>query len=310
LANATPGANDMPASIPVPGFGEIAEQLRRSTVLITAGANGRGNGSGVIWSSKNDGDTGTTIITNAHVARGPRLRVQLWDGREFDATVAARDFARDLAHLQLDTAGSRPGVSNLTAATPGDSSHVRPGELAIAIGNPLGFVGALTTGVIHAVGPLRGLGPQTWVQADVRLAPGNSGGPLADAAGHVIGINTMLASGGIALAVPTATVVEFLQSGPRPRLGVTVRIVRLNRRRSAGLLIMSIENGSPAQQASLLIGDILIGTAGTRFTTSADLSDAIDEADGRLKIHFLRGDNAREREVVIPRTGRLTREAA
>ena len=88
----------------------------------------------------------------------------------------------------------------------------------------------------------------------------------------------------------------------------------MDRRRSAGLLIMSIENGSPAEQASLLIGDILIGTFGCRFTTAADLADvindAIAEADGRLKIHFLRGDNTREREVVISLCGRLTREAA
>ena len=82
---------------------------------------------------------------------------------------------------------------------------------------------------------------------------------------------------------------------------------------------MGIEQGSPAEQASLLIGDILIGTLGSRFTTAADLADAIDDAigdaligkaDGRLKIHFLRGDNAREREVVISLTGRFTREAA
>ena len=168
----------------VTGFGEIAEKLRRSTVLIHAG--GRGSGSGVIWSS--DG----SIITNAHVARARSLRLQLWDGREFDATVASRDPRRDLAVLRIE-------ATNLPSAFVADSSQVRPGELAIAIGNPLGFVGALTTGVIHAVGPLRGLGSQSWVQADVRLAPGNSGGPLADARGRVIGINTMVA-GRLALA--------------------------------------------------------------------------------------------------------------
>src|SRR5262249_61311425 len=117
-----PGSN-------VAGFGEIAEQLRRSTVLITAGPNGRGNGSGVIWSS--DG----TILTNAHVMRSPRLRVQLWDGRECDASVAARDHAYDLARLEIDK--SQLGATRLQAAEIGDSSRVRPGELAIAIGNPL-----------------------------------------------------------------------------------------------------------------------------------------------------------------------------
>src|ERR1700682_3283279 len=119
------------------------------------------------------------------------------DGREFDATVKSRDPRVDLAELRIDAA-------NLPAASAADSSQVRPGEIAIAIGNPLGFVGALTTGVIHGVGPLRRLGSQSWIQADIRLAPGNSGGPLADARGRVIGINTMVA-GTLALAIPSNT---------------------------------------------------------------------------------------------------------
>src|SRR4051812_43144781 len=159
----------------IAGLGEIAEQLRRSTVLVHTG--GRGSGSGVIWSV--DG----VIVTNAHVARGPQTSVQLWDGREFSASIALRDPRRDLAELRIEAA-------NLPAAAVADSSQVRAGELAIAIGNPLGFVGALTTGVIHAVGPIRGLGSESWVQANVRLAPGNSGGPLADASGRVIGLNS------------------------------------------------------------------------------------------------------------------------
>jgi serine protease Do len=299
----------MLASTPVPGFGEIAEQLRRSTVLITAGANGRGNGSGVIWSSSHDGggNGNAAIITNAHVARGPRLRVQLWDGREFDATVAARDFARDLAHLQLDTARSRLGAADLTAAIPGDSSHVRPGELAIAIGNPLGFVGALTTGVIHAVGPLRGLGPQTWVQANVRLAPGNSGGPLADAAGRVIGINTM-AAGRLALAIPSNVVVDFLASQPSDAsdgwLGVTLYPVQVPRpgqnRKAFGLVILEMETDSPAAQASLLPGDILLGTEDNPFAFIEDLSRALRGAGPRtLRLEFLRGDYTRVRRVTL-----------
>src|ERR1700680_5275996 len=182
----------------IPGFGEIAEQLRRSTVLIHSG--GRGAGSGVIWSR--DG----LVVTNAHVVRGSRVNVQLWDGREFEAAIRSRDPRRDLAQLRIDAA-------NLPAASAADSSAVRPGELAIAIGNPMGFVGALATGVIHAVGPLRGLGPQSWVQADVRLAPGNSGGPLGHAHGCIVGINTMVA-GRLALAIPSNAVRDFLSAGP------------------------------------------------------------------------------------------------
>src|SRR5258706_3666993 len=207
------------------GIGETGELLRRSTVHIRSLNRGRQSaGSGVIWNS--DG----TVITNAHVLGTGDHTVELWDGRAFPAEVKERDDARDLARLRLRTAG-------LPALAP-RSDPARPGELVIAVGNPLGFTGALTTGVVHANGAMPGLGRRRWVQAAIRLAPGNSGGPLADAAGRVIGINTMLVSGGIALAVPTATVEEFVKNGARPRLGVTVRIVRLDRRRSPGRLVM------------------------------------------------------------------------
>jgi serine protease Do len=271
----------------IAGFGEIAEQLRRSTVLIHAG--GRGSGSGVIWSS--DG----AIVTNAHVVRGSNVRVQLWDGREFDASVNARDPRRDLAMLRI-------GAASLPAACPADSSQLRPGELAIAIGNPMGFVGALTTGVIHAIGPLRALGSQTWVQASVRLAPGNSGGPLADARGHVIGVNTMVA-GRLALAIPSNAVRDFLAGGPRSAwLGVTVHPVRLPRSNghAFALVLLEVEPGGPAAQASLMTGDILLGTEEKPFQSIDDLARAMDGQGRRLlRFEFLRGDYSRVRRVTV-----------
>ena len=280
----------------VPGFGEIAEQLRRSTVLIHAG--GRGSGSGVIWSS--DG----AIITNAHVARGVQINLQLWDGREFQATVASRDPHRDLAELRID-------ATNLPSALVADSSQVRPGELVLAIGNPLGFVGALTTGVIHAVGPVRGHSSRSWVQADVRLAPGNSGGPLADVRGRVIGINTMIA-GGLALAIPSNLVLDFLSAGPFDAwLGVTVHPVRIPRSNAAGgsahtfgLLLFEVEPRSPAASASLLPGDILLGTKQKPFTSVGDLSQALQGNGPRfLRLEFLRGDYSRVRRVTVQLSG-------
>jgi serine protease Do len=281
--------------MPVTSFGEIAESLRRSTVFIHAGR--RGNGSGVIWSS--DG----LIVTNAHVVRRAHLRVQLWDARELDATLVSSDPVRDIAALRVN-------ANNLPAASPADSSRVRPGELAIAIGNPLGFVGALTTGVVHAVGPLPGLGPQSWVQAGVRLAPGNSGGPLADAVGRVIGINTMVA-GQLALAIPSNAVKDFL-SGPRSRndandgwLGVTLYPVQFPKSGSRaakafGLVILEVEPGSPAAQASLLPGDILLGAEDKPFGLLEDLSRALRGKGPRLlRVEFLRGDYTRTRRVTI-----------
>jgi len=272
----------------VTGFGEITEKLRRSTVVIQAG--GRGGGSGVIWSS--DG----SIITNAHVARGTQVSLRLWDGREFDATVACRDPRRDLAALRIN-------ATNLPSAFVADSSQVRPGELAIAIGNPLGFVGALTTGVIHAIGPVRGLGSQSWVQADVRLAPGNSGGPLADALGRLIGINTMVA-GRLALAIPSNMVRDFLSAGPSDAwLGVTVHPVRIRRSNAVdgfGLVLLELEPRSAASYASLLPGDILLGTAERAFTSLGDLSKVLEGSGPRLlRLEFLRGDYSRVRRVTI-----------
>ncbi len=271
----------------IAGFGEIAEHLRRSTVLIRPGR--RGSGSGVIWSG--DG----TIVTNAHVAHDSNAHVQLWDGREFVGTVTARDPRRDLVSLRINASG-------LPAATSADSAQLRPGELAIAIGNPMGFLGALTTGVIHAIGPVRGLGSQIWVQASVRLAPGNSGGPLADAGGRVIGINTMVA-GRLALAIPSNVVRHFLAVGPGDAwLGVTVRPVRIPRfgGHTFGLILLEVETSSPAAQASLMAGDILIGTDEKPFRSIEDLSDALDGAGVRLlRLEFLRGSYSRVRRVTV-----------
>ncbi len=299
----------------VPGFGEIAEKLRRSTVLIHAG--GRGGGSGVIWSS--DG----IIITNAHVARGAQIGLQLWDGREFHATVASRDPHRDLAALRVNLTNlatnleiNQPtnAAANLPSAVIGDSSQVRPGELAIAIGNPLGFIGALATGVIHAVGTLRGLGSRPWVQADVRLAPGNSGGPLADARGRVIGINTMVA-GRLALAIPSNVVQDFLSAGPSDSwLGVTVHPVQIPRSNVAGgsghtfgLVLLEVEPRSPASSASLLPGDILLSAEQKAFTSAGDLSRALQGNGPRLlRLEFLRGDYSRVRRVTVQLGGQNT----
>lgn len=177
-------------------FAAVAERLCRSTVQVLTGR--AGVGSGVIWHA--DG----LIITNAHVAYGSRATVKLLDGRVFEAAVMARDPERDLAALKVDAV-------DLPAANVGDSDALRVGELVLAIGNPLGLVGALTTGIISRNVSVEAPSSQKWVMADVRLSPGNSGGPLADARGRVIGINSMIA-GGLALAVPSNAVESFWRS--------------------------------------------------------------------------------------------------
>ncbi len=174
----------------------VASHLCRSTVQVL---NGTGVGSGVIWHSNG------LIITNAHVAQGSHATVETKDGRVFEAAVTARDPARDLAALKVE-------MVDLPAVTVGDSDALRVGELVLAIGNPLGLIGALTTGIISRLDPGEVPSRQRWVMTNVRLFPGNSGGPLADARGQVIGINSMIA-GGLALAVPSNAVERFLQLG-------------------------------------------------------------------------------------------------
>ena len=269
------------------GFGEVAERLRRSTVVVVGGS--RGGGSGVVCSA--DG----LIVTNAHVLGGRHASIQLWDGRELEADIRQMDRSRDLALLQVSSQG-------LPAAILADSTRVRAGELALAIGNPMGFVGALSTGVIHGVGPLPGLGATSWVQANLRLAPGNSGGPLANALGQVVGINAMVA-GRLALAIPANTVRSFL-SGRTPSawLGVSVAPVEVPDRRSNpfGLLILEIAEGSPAALASLLPGDILLGREGRPFAAVEDLRIVLQGSGERqLRFEFLRGDYSRVRRVTV-----------
>jgi len=263
-------------------FGETAERLRRSTVQVFS-SDARSGGSGVIWGA--DG----LIVTNAHVARSFRNEVELWDGRRLEARVGTFDARRDLATLQVPATG-------LPTATAGDSTALRPGELVIAIGSPLGFTGALTTGIVHSVGPVPGMGRRNWIRATARLAPGNSGGPLANADGHVIGINTAIAHG-LGLAVPSRDVAEFLHSDARPRLGVTLRPVVFDRNRF-GMLILEIESSSAADRASLRVGDILITCNGRPLDSPDALSDVLDAASGSIALRFLRGDYHRTRETV------------
>jgi serine protease Do len=175
-----------------------AERLRRITVQ--ARAHRMGEGSGVIWSRNG------LIVSNAHVARAGSLEIELWDGRVFDGRVRWRDARRDLALITIP-------ATDLPEAVLGDVGALRAGEIVLALGHPFGLANALALGVVH--GLARGPGRARWIRADIRLAPGNSGGPLANVAGEVIGLNTLVA-GGLAHAIPVSVVQRFLaETGER-----------------------------------------------------------------------------------------------
>jgi serine protease Do len=155
-------------------------------------------GSGFTWGFD-------VVVTNAHVVRSDRVEVRLPDGQVRAGRVRLADRARDLAIIDVPRLGL-PSVQRR------DPRLLRPGEALFAIGHPFGIRHALSSGVLHGVGPLPDGYPvsaqirrRVWVQADLRLSPGNSGGPLADTEGRVVGINTMIA-GGLALAVPIVVV--------------------------------------------------------------------------------------------------------
>jgi serine protease Do len=170
----------------------LAEWIRRITVEV---GTGRGlHGAGVMWRA--DG----LVVTNAHVAVPGPLEVRLYDGRTMPARLVRRDPARDLAALRI-------AVSGLPTAEPVAASRV--GQLVVAVGHPLGLARAVSLGVVHAP-PGEGPDPLArFLRSDVRLAPGNSGGPLADVAGRVLGLNTLVA-GTLACAIPSAAVERFL----------------------------------------------------------------------------------------------------
>ena len=185
------------------------DALRRVTVRVQASGTAA-SGAGVLWDAGGGDDSRPLVITNAHVATRAQATIQFDDGAVAQARVVARDRRRDLAALELEARTAVGGVAQVRGAPP-----LRVGELVIAIGHPGELTGAATLGIVHTAGGERAGRTPPWIRADLRLAPGFSGGPLADAGGRLIGINTLM-QGGLALAVPAALVQSWLQRAQAP----------------------------------------------------------------------------------------------
>jgi S1-C subfamily serine protease len=235
----------------------------------------RGGGSGFVFTP--DG----LILTNSHVVHDARrIEVTLADGRRMPATTIGDDPASDLAVIRIGEA--RVDEPSLTAAALGDSQQLRVGQLVVAIGNPYGFQSTVTAGVVSALGrSLRSYSGRLIddvIQTDAALNPGNSGGPLVDSAGRVVGVNTatILPAQGIcfAIGINTAKFVasRLLRDGRirRSYIGVSAQTVPVHRRvvrfydlpKETGVVVLSVEEKSPARRAGVREGDVIVALDG------------------------------------------------
>ncbi len=196
-------------------FTRVITRATDGVVQVVAGARGVHQGAGVVWARNG---ARCLVISNAHVATALPVTVTGRDGVQREARLVSRDTARDLALLYIDDAPPLWRPVNTSTATP------RVGQVIMAIGHPLGVRHAVSTGVVHALGPLADSVPlplparsHRWAQLDVRLAPGNSGGPVVDRHGTLMGVSTMIV-GGLGLAIPASDVDQFAHNVGGPAL--------------------------------------------------------------------------------------------
>jgi S1-C subfamily serine protease len=269
-----------------------------------------GVGSGVVITP--DG----LVLTNSHVVGGaPRVRVATPEGRTLNAELLGEDPDSDIALLRADS------QTALTAARLGNSKAVRRGQLVVAIGNPLGFESTATAGIVSAVG--RSLRSRTGrliediIQTDAALNPGNSGGPLLDSKGEIIGINTAIIMGtqGLCFAVASNTaqfvLLELLAHGRvrRASIGIAAQTAPLPRRiayavglnQASGALIASLDPAGPAASAGLAEGDMIVSVDGVCITGVDDVIRILDAGRiGRaLALEAVRSGTKREL-IVVP----------
>jgi serine protease Do len=325
IVEPTPAANQV-SNVRIEESGAVidaVETVAPAVVTIRTQAGGligstSGTGSGVIFNA--DG----WILTNRHVVENAEtVSVYLNDGRGFDGTVYGLDTLTDLAIIKVD-------ATDLPVAPIGTSTDLRPGQLAIAIGNPLGYENTVTTGIVSALGrqivasdatqtsaeTLRNL-----IQTDAAINPGNSGGPLVNSAGQVIGINTAVSTTaqGLGFAIPIDVARPIMQQAldgrelQRPFIGiyyVPVSPALADERDlpvEYGALITSSDGqgpifaGSPAEAAGLRDGDVIVALDGRQVSADVDLAALLlaHEPGDTVTLRVLRDNSTREVEVTL-----------
>ncbi len=277
-------------------FAAVVEKASKSAVRVDA--RHRVAGTGIVWNS--DG----VIVTADHVVeREEGIEVLLPDGSRANAELIGRDPSTDVAALRISASG-------LTTADWTEPAQLKAGHLAFAIGKPWDNTPIVSSGIINAVGVgMRGHGRNGFVQSDVVMLPGFSGGPLVDASARVIGMNSSVLGRGVSLAVPVEVmrrvVNDLLKEGKvkRAYLGVGLQPVPLasSLSQKAGgqeraLMVLTIESGGPAEQSGLLPGDILLALDGNALQDIESLQRALtpDKVGQSAKAKVVRGGDVKD----------------
>src|SRR5690554_5104078 len=253
------------------------------------------------------------LLTNHHVvANAEEVRVRLHDDRQFDAEVVGSDEQSDVAVLKID-------ADDLTVLRPGDAGEVRPGQWAVAIGSPFGLEQSVTAGIVSAVGRSNRYGNQQYVpfiQTDVAINRGNSGGPLLNTRGEVIGINSQIFSNsggymGVSFAIPIDVVMNVAEqlkdTGQvrRGQVGVQVQEIRPDEAKGLGLpdtlgaLVADVIQGGPAEKAGIERGDVIREVDGTRINQSSDLPPMIGARAPGSRVTMTVWREGRTREFTV-----------
>ncbi len=283
------------------GLGGMIEQAQASVVQVRRGD--RGAGTGVVWQAKGG------IITNHHVVAnaGAKIQVELRDGRVLEARIVDSEPTLDLALLNVS-------ADNLTAIPVADSTKLRVGELVFAIGHPWGQRGVVTAGIVSALSKVKMRNSDRqleYIKSDVLLAPGNSGGPLLNAQGHVIGINAMIMGGDLSVAIPSNVVSTWIAQLPQARITLGVQIQptelpsnirqELANEQTLGLLVVGIIEGGLAEHADLLVGDVLVDIANKPLRDAATLRAVLAQSSSQetVRLRVLRGGVVQEIDVAL-----------
>jgi S1-C subfamily serine protease len=289
----------------------VAERVLPSVASLRVGRAGRGGGAGSAVVITPDG----YLVTSAHVvAQGGSASASFLNGTEYDVEVVGADPLSDLAI-------ARALAATLEAVPIGDADKLRVGQLVVAVGNPMGFSGSVTSGVVSGLGrslaTADGNGHRRFIediiQTDAALNPGNSGGALADWQARLVGVNTAVAGVGLGLAVPmnatTQAILSALMRNGRVRrayLGIAGGTRALppafaqKLGRKAGVEVQEVVSGSPAAGGSLLSGDIIVSVGETGVAKAGDLQRLMVEAHigSKLTLSVLRGEHLITLEVV------------